>query len=72
MGKVKEWKEKYPDRVTEYQFPMGKVKLSANIDDLVTIVYQFPMGKVKGKKKTICPKKPPMYQFPMGKVKNNI
>ena len=48
MGKVKEWKEKYPDRVTEYQFPMGKVKLNPDPEcPPFKNLYQFPMGKVK-------------------------
>ena len=60
MGKVKEWKEKYPDRVTEYQFPMGKVKMINSAFGVGGLRYQFPMGKVmyikrlKSKKPKTC------------------
>ena len=47
MGKVKEWKEKYPDRVTEYQFPMGKVKGSDIVNILSMILVSIPYGKGK-------------------------
>ena len=72
MGKVKEWKEKYPDRVTEYQFPMGKVKgLKQDMCPIKRankVSIPYGKGKVSNKKANIA-----MiivgYQSPMGKVK---
>ena len=54
MGKVKEWKEKYPDRVTEYQFPMGKVKFNGSDNPSIAPYVSIPYGKGKEQHLVLC------------------
>ena len=48
-GKGKDKYLDFPLIVSEYQFPMGKVKSLEEFTMKRRIVYQFPMGKVKEK-----------------------